>query len=1383
MFGWAQAKRNQDGAGAPRKSGWFAAFATTVLVTGAVFYLVASAAAERQTRVFDRGAHNDLERIGLEIDYRVNNLAAKTGDGSSRSARTTGSRVVDLKQGERSAGQLTFTGAGAAGPPRQDSDAEACAEDANTDCIDRASEAREADDTGPGSQVCRNSIEAAPGARFFGLCERQVQANRGRVRAFAGVCPPSGGDCSIRFFAGRHGLSLDDLGVRRLAGYAVYDESGALAVQVDGNVAMPARLPVYRLRELASEAQLSGDANGASGENGEGGSDGAAGNPLDGGELADGSVGRDIVIGSERYRAYAMRLDNSQALEVGRSTCGQRECYLVGLSPVRGIWDELTSLDPLTQLIFVAVIAVLIMSIPVLKLATIGGNSTFSPIDVAALAVALPLAIAIATLVLLSTQRWIDIARDADSTAVTAVEEIDERLEGLSSATYRQIRAAFSTDATGADKPTLLYVEQDGRDRRSLYAFNAKGPVPAQVADRRYVDRGIIRDGAWDCSGKQSNCSQFLAREKVLPSRNFDPGATATIFVLPMQLSDDRRGVMLATPTIGGQPVDPPLARAAPGFGYAVIDAATSRVMYHHDPKRELHEVFAKEIDGYRNGWIDQLAKSMPDQCAVSQRDYETRKGRLYYGGKVVHAAALPNCQSGWISIAWWEQSTLQYEATDAALLASGIYLTFFLFGLGLLYVGVRLGLFDLTRLWPVPLEPRAHAGADGVTDHEEPLKRTKGFVLGAFITILISATLFDMVARHDDGGAWSNLVLWLAIFVFLTLQFGFNLWRYTYRLWEWIAARLSKIFPTAQGDSRVFDRHTDYRRWLLVAHLTAVLLVAVLPVFAAHQTAVTHRDYIAQFLDNEARAAFARDLRIAGPADAPDEVERATDATDTAPTAPVIITGTGVDARLPSKIEPMARPEDRGWAGSMTRIVLPRADALLAVVPRERSEAQAEPQPRADRKATIAEPRGKLYWMKVIGLLFVGGVVVGGLVYALSLLQRALFGMQHIAFPRRKDDTDLVSFVTAARKTDTRRFLIIDCTEKQKQGLEDHLERNRQIMHVDLSLQRGDLKQIDPSRLSQQIWFITNVDSVMSDPEIRERGLEILEILSGRPEVEIYLFSEVPPLVRLTGERETLVDRIELLRESDPAAVQMLDTFNREQDRWSRLLGDFQTIYCSAPDAEIGKATSPDAGRGQAGGAIATEPPAPSCPQAELILQERQNIRYQEARRQLEALAEDENVCTWSREQVIVRLQAEMAEYYERQWRICSREEQLALLQIAEGKFLNTADFAALSHLLHRGLVVRNPTFEVMNESFANWLRTTEKGGHFEQYRHAAERSGTWRLLRLPVLVAVVGSVSLLGYLNQENVEFMIALLPALLSGLPVLVSSVLQSKPVVAR
>lgn len=122
-------------------------------------------------------------------------------------------------------------------------------------------------------------------------------------------------------------------------------------------------------------------------------------------------------------------------------------------------------------------------------------------------------------------------------------------------------------------------------------------------------------------------------------------------------------------------------------------------------------------------------------------------------------------------------------------------------------------------------------------------------------------------------------------------------------------------------------------------------------------------------------------------------------------------------------------------------------------------------------------------------------------------------------------------------------------------------------------------------------------------------------------------------------------------------------------------------------------------------------------------------------------------------------------------------------MLNLAEGKFLNTANFNVVSQLLQRGLVVRRPTFTLKNRSFASWVRTTDKGKNFEEFRRVAEREGAWRLLRYPLLIAVIGSVSLLSYLTQENFEMMVALLPALLSGLPVLIATFLGGRPEVPR
>jgi hypothetical protein len=56
-----------------------------------------------------------------------------------------------------------------------------------------------------------------------------------------------------------------------------------------------------------------------------------------------------------------------------------------------------------------------------------------------------------------------------------------------------------------------------------------------------------------------------------------------------------------------------------------------------------------------------------------------------------------------------------------------------------------------------------------------------------------------------------------------------------------------------------------------------------------------------------------------------------------------------------------------------------------------------------------------------------------------------------------------------------------------------------------------------------------------------------------------------------------------------------------------------------------------------------------------------------------------------------------------------CTKEERLALIHLAEGYFVNPRNVELIERLMQRGLIRRDPDFQVANRSFARFVLTAE--------------------------------------------------------------------------
>ena len=93
--------------------------------------------------------------------------------------------------------------------------------------------------------------------------------------------------------------------------------------------------------------------------------------------------------------------------------------------------------------------------------------------------------------------------------------------------------------------------------------------------------------------------------------------------------------------------------------------------------------------------------------------------------------------------------------------------------------------------------------------------------------------------------------------------------------------------------------------------------------------------------------------------------------------------------------------------------------------------------------------------------------------------------------------------------------------------------------------------------------------------------------------------------------------------------------------------------------------------------------------------------------------------------EQMVSEVLERAAEYYYMLWRSCTREERFLLFRLAQDGIVNPRNTASLRQLLRRGLIVRRPHFQVMNESFRRYLLAATSNEMQDSWNAEAASSG----------------------------------------------------------
>lgn len=118
--------------------------------------------------------------------------------------------------------------------------------------------------------------------------------------------------------------------------------------------------------------------------------------------------------------------------------------------------------------------------------------------------------------------------------------------------------------------------------------------------------------------------------------------------------------------------------------------------------------------------------------------------------------------------------------------------------------------------------------------------------------------------------------------------------------------------------------------------------------------------------------------------------------------------------------------------------------------------------------------------------------------------------------------------------------------------------------------------------------------------------------------------------------------------------------------------------------------------------------------------------------------------------EQIVAEVGEKAAQYYYLEWRACTQEECFLLAGLARDGMVNPRNTVSLRQLLRRRLIVRDPQFRIMNESFRRFVLA--QAGITMQEEWEAEAAGSgWGKARGPfATVLVLVGLFLLGTQQQ---------------------------------
>src|SRR5262249_39944295 len=122
---------------------------------------------------------------------------------------------------------------------------------------------------------------------------------------------------------------------------------------------------------------------------------------------------------------------------------------------------------------------------------------------------------------------------------------------------------------------------------------------------------------------------------------------------------------------------------------------------------------------------------------------------------------------------------------------------------------------------------------------------------------------------------------------------------------------------------------------------------------------------------------------------------------------------------------------------------------------------------------------------------------------------------------------------------------------------------------------------------------------------------------------------------------------------------------------------------------------------------------------------------------------------------------------YYRSVWLACSIDEKLALRQLADEGVVNPRNLAVFGHLMRSGLVLRDPKFHIVNETFRRFIIHATPVDRITAWEHEGVKM-PWSTIRTTSATVVLGVLGLLVFTQQQLMDAWIGFVPTLVPALP---------------
>ena len=149
------------------------------------------------------------------------------------------------------------------------------------------------------------------------------------------------------------------------------------------------------------------------------------------------------------------------------------------------------------------------------------------------------------------------------------------------------------------------------------------------------------------------------------------------------------------------------------------------------------------------------------------------------------------------------------------------------------------------------------------------------------------------------------------------------------------------------------------------------------------------------------------------------------------------------------------------------------------------------------------------------------------------------------------------------------------------------------------------------------------------------------------------------------------------------------------------------------------------------------------------------------------EGIANQRNISMQTPEGVTRQVFVQAMPYYKSIWRVCSDDEKLTLSHLAHDGLLSSND-PDLERLMKKGLIVREPAVQMMNESFNCFVLGVEDGESLAHCEEKAKKSSNWEVLKVPLSIGVASVIGFLLLTQRDIYNSALPIITAITAGVP---------------